>query len=72
MIYGGPSAPYALEQHETPWYRHPVGQWKYLEQPMKEASASLLRGVAREMTRGFSGTSSQGRSGFGFGAARVL
>lgn len=52
LIYGGPQAPYALTQHETPWFRHRVGQWKYLEQPLYEASATLLTEVASEMTRG--------------------
>lgn len=52
LIYGGPSAPYALTQHETPWYQHRVGQWKYLEQPMYEASATLMAIIAAEMPAG--------------------
>jgi hypothetical protein len=51
--YGGPAAPYALAVHENPRsgktggfspsgrpYRHyaRVGQWKYLEQPLKEGT----------------------------------
>ena len=49
LVYGGPAVNYALVQHETPWYRHRVGQWKYLEQPMYEATATLLQQVAAEM-----------------------
>lgn len=27
------NTPYANRQHETPWYHHPTGQWKYLSTP---------------------------------------
>lgn len=37
------STPYALRQHETPWYRHPVGQWKYLSTPFNNRSALLFQ-----------------------------
>jgi hypothetical protein len=53
LVYGGPSAHYALEQHETPWYFHPVGQWKYLEQPMKEATPEMPRAIAADIMRGY-------------------
>ena len=37
ITYGGPSAPYALVQHERLDYEHPKGgQAKYLEQPFTE------------------------------------
>lgn len=49
MIYGGPSVPYAVVQHETPWFHHPVGQWKYLEQPMMEAVDGMARRLAADM-----------------------
>ena len=55
--FGGPAAPYALAVHENPRagktggvspqgkpYKHwaRVGEWKYLETPMKAATAGLL------------------------------
>lgn len=52
LVYGGPAAPYALVQHETPYFVHRVGQWKYLEQPMYEAEATLLPIIAAEMPLG--------------------
>lgn len=37
ITYGGPSAPYALVQHERLDYEHPKGgQAKYLEEPFTE------------------------------------
>ena len=37
--FGGPSAPYALIQHERTDFHHAVGQAKYLETPLKELAA---------------------------------
>ncbi len=34
MAFGGPAAPYALIQHENLSYHHPVGQAKYLSEPV--------------------------------------
>jgi hypothetical protein len=39
--YGGPSAPYALRQHEDLSYRHTVGQAKYLEEPLLKAANGM-------------------------------
>ena len=33
---------YALKQHETPWYHHPVGQWKFLSTPFNRRTPKLL------------------------------
>jgi hypothetical protein len=33
------NTPYANRQHETPWYHHPVGQWKYLSTPFNYRAA---------------------------------
>ena len=49
LIYGGGVVTYALEQHETPHYHHPVGQWKYLETPLLEASSGMAGRVAADM-----------------------
>jgi len=35
LSYGGASAPYAVYVHEITWHRHPHGQAKYLEAPLK-------------------------------------
>jgi len=39
----GFNTPYALKQHETPWYHHPVGQWKYLSTPLLRRSPVLIK-----------------------------
>jgi hypothetical protein len=44
--FGGPSAPYAVIVHEDLTKRHPVGQAKYLEIPLRariEGMAAVLR-----------------------------
>jgi hypothetical protein len=50
MAYGGPAAPYALIQHENPDFRHRVGQWKYLEQPMREAEPGMADRLAKALS----------------------
>ena len=49
ITYGGPSAPYALVQHERLDYEHPKGgQAKYLEEPfIEEVNAWPARFSAR-------------------------
>lgn len=49
LVYGGPAAPYAVVQHETPTYRHRVGQWKYLETPLLEAAPSMAQDIADDL-----------------------
>lgn len=49
LVYGGPSVPYAVTQHETPWFVHPVGQWKYLEQPLMDAVDGMPERLAGDM-----------------------
>jgi len=39
--FGGPSAPYAVVVHEDLTKRHPVGQAKYLELPLKARLAGM-------------------------------
>lgn len=40
--FGGPAAPYALDQHENLTYEHSAGgQPKYLQRPMEEAAPKL-------------------------------
>lgn len=39
------STPYARRQHETPWYHHPVGQWKYLQTPFNQRAPLLIQAV---------------------------
>lgn len=48
-VYGNAGVNYALKQHETPYYYHPVGQWKYLEQPLLQASGTAAQVVAAEL-----------------------
>lgn len=45
-------APYALEQHETLWYKHPRGgQAKFLEQAVYDHRNELLQIVKEELSR---------------------
>ena len=44
--FGGPSAPYALIQHENMQYNHTTGGPKYLERPVMERAGSIGRDVA--------------------------
>jgi hypothetical protein len=48
LAYGGPSAPYAQEQHERLDFSHTVGQAKYLEQPVKEDSRNYMSAIAKD------------------------
>ncbi len=42
ISYGGPAAPYALEQHENLDYHHTAGRSaKYLERPAREVGRNL-------------------------------
>lgn len=43
IIAGGPVAPYAIVVHEDPDAFHPIGQWKYIEDPLNR-STPYLRG----------------------------
>ena len=49
LKYGGPQAPYAILQHETPWFQHRNGQWKFLEQPLYEEAGTMLPQIAADM-----------------------
>lgn len=49
---GGPAAPYAVEVHENVQARHRVGQAKFLETAVYEASGSLAARIAERMKRG--------------------
>jgi hypothetical protein len=51
MGYGGPSAPYALEQHEEMGYGHEVGGAKYLERPLLEAVPGMPERLGARMRR---------------------
>jgi len=49
--YGGPSAPYALRQHEELSYRHTVGKAKYLEDPFRAHVPTMDARLAADITR---------------------
>ena len=49
--YGGPAEAYALAVHENLRARHPVGQAKYLEQPLLEALPEVKRAVGKALDR---------------------
>lgn len=48
LIYGGPAAPYALDQHENMTYNHTVGGPKYLERPLMAEVPSMAQEIARK------------------------
>lgn len=37
------NTPYAVKQHETPWFYHKVGQWKYLSTPFNYRTKLLVK-----------------------------
>lgn len=49
MGYGGAASAYAVIVHENPSAHHPVGQWKYLEVPLREAAPHLAANIARRV-----------------------
>jgi hypothetical protein len=49
--YGGAASAYALVQHERMDFHHPVGQAKYLEQPVNEAAAGFGQRIASRIGR---------------------
>ncbi len=46
MGFGGPAAPYAAVQHERLDYNHPVGQAKYLSEPLNRNLRTISRAIA--------------------------
>lgn len=51
LSYGGAAEAYAIVQHETPWFYHPVGQWKYLEAPLLEHASVIRESLAETLRR---------------------
>lgn len=49
--FGGPSAPYALVQHERTDYRHTVGEAKYLEKAVQKNASRVPVIVAAHLGR---------------------
>jgi len=49
---GGPAAKYALFVHENLQARHPVGQAKFLETALSEATPGMARRIADDIERG--------------------
>lgn len=47
IAFGGPSAPYAIVQHENLDYVHRVGEAKYLERPLMNAVSGLAKRLAQ-------------------------
>jgi hypothetical protein len=51
MGYGGPAAPYALYVHEDPQAVHPVGNYKYLENPVNRRASGMTERIGRGVQR---------------------
>jgi hypothetical protein len=52
LAYGGPSATYAIVQHERLDFRHTVGKAKYLEDPMLAAVNGMEARLRARIKRG--------------------
>lgn len=52
LAFGGPAEPYAAAVHENLNARHPVGQAKYLEQPVLEAMPTLAGDLGKDILKG--------------------
>jgi len=50
---GGPSAPYAVNVHETNKNYHHGRQWKYLETPAKLSAGNVLKALKADLMRKF-------------------
>lgn len=46
IVAGGPAAPYAIVVHEDPDAYHPIGQWKYIEEPLNRSTPYLKGRIA--------------------------
>ena len=40
---------YALAVHETPYYKHPYGKWKFLEDPVRAHTKAFIATLAKEL-----------------------
>lgn len=49
LTFGGPSLPYAIHVHENLQAAHPIGQAKFLESTVTEASAGLAARIAEDI-----------------------
>ena len=49
LFYGGPSAPYAIVQHEDLSLNHTTGSAEYLKRPLEAAIPNLARNMARDL-----------------------
>jgi hypothetical protein len=52
LAYGGPSATYAIVQHERLDFRHTVGGPKYLERPTLEAVNGMEQRLRKAIEKG--------------------
>lgn len=55
--YGGPAAPYAFKVHEDLEAFHDDGQAKYLEMPIRQATAGMVQRIVAGMRRRLGGVS---------------
>jgi hypothetical protein len=49
---GGPAAPYAVHVHENLEAYHPVGQAKFIEEPLRESAPFLAARIANRLREG--------------------
>jgi Bacteriophage protein of unknown function (DUF646). len=47
--FGGIAAPYAVFVHENAEANHPVGKWKYLEDPAKRRASTMAGRIAKRI-----------------------
>jgi hypothetical protein len=49
LSFGGAAEDYAVYVHEDPDAIHPVGKWKYLQDPLEESAPYLAERIARRI-----------------------
>lgn len=49
IVAGGPAADYAIHVHENLEAYHPVGQAKFIEEPLRESAPFLLGRIAKRL-----------------------
>jgi len=55
----GTQAPYAIYVHENPDAIHPIGEWKFMENPLKESAPYFLNRVGERVNFNKHGTAKQ-------------
>jgi hypothetical protein len=61
----GAQAPYAIYVHENPDAIHPVGEWKFMEGPIRESAPYMAQRIAARLKVDLAGSKSRVEMGLG-------